>query len=124
MSTTLSQSHNNHQTFRLFATECLLLAVCVHVGSIFPGVDCGRRTINCICGFSNKEQDLEQRLAMQKHLEKVAQLKQQPVARVCLNIGMVAILLLGTFLYIFWSLWKYKPDDILTDSANITHYKQ
>ncbi|KAL5013821.1 hypothetical protein ScPMuIL_008091 [Solemya velum] len=82
--------------------------------------ECGRRTINYICGFNNKKQDQEQKLTMQKHLEKVAQLKQHPVARLCLNIGMVIILLLGTFLYIFWSLWRYEPEDVRIEFTNQT----
>ena len=37
---------------------------------------------------------------------------QDPRAKLFLYIMMVVILLIGTALYLFWSLWKYVPDPL------------
>ena len=61
--------------------------------------------MSLICGLSGKE-DIEAKRKFEEHLRKVSELKQDPVARVCLNLGLVVILLCGVFLYVFWSFWR------------------
>lgn len=70
---------------------------------------CKDKILHIFCGFGGKGIDEEKEKAMQRHLEKVSELKQDPVARIVLNIGMVVILFCGTFLYFFWSFWQYEP---------------
>ena len=67
--------------------------------------------MNYICGFhQHGEIDQEAEAALKKHMEKVASLRQNKYAKIGLNIGLVLILCIGTFLYIFWSVWKYEPN--------------
>lgn len=74
-------------------------------------VSCPEKTMNYICGFhQHGEIDQEAEAALKKHMEKVASLRQNKYAKIGLNIGLVLILCIGTFLYIFWSVWKYEPN--------------
>ncbi|XP_033759264.1 sodium/myo-inositol cotransporter-like [Pecten maximus] len=70
---------------------------------------CRNRMLHIACGFGGKGVSEEEERAMQKHLEKVSELKQNPTIRIVLNIGLVMILLCGAGLYIFWSYWQYQP---------------
>lgn len=59
----------------------------------------------CGAGKGNEEEDLK----LKEHMAKVAELKQDKIAAIFLNIGLVFILMIGAFLYFFWSYWKYEP---------------
>ena len=69
---------------------------------------CTGKALNYICGITDKV-DEEKERELRIHMEKVANLKQNKYAKIGLNIGLVTILSLGVFLYIFWSFWKYEP---------------
>ena len=73
-------------------------------------ITCKQRVLNLLCGIQDKAADFEASRKLEEHLQKVSQLKQHPVARVFLNIGLVGILALGTFFYIFFSVWQYQPE--------------
>ncbi|KAK3105233.1 hypothetical protein FSP39_020356 [Pinctada imbricata] len=66
---------------------------------------CGTKTMGLLCGLNEKE-DPEAKRKFEQHLRKVSELKQDPVAHVFLSIGLVVILAIGVFLYIFWSYWR------------------
>lgn len=73
-------------------------------------VDCPKKVLNYICGFhQHGDIDDAKEEALRKHMEKVASLKQNKYAKIGLNIGLVIILCIGIFLYIFWSFWTYVP---------------
>ncbi|KAH3825204.1 sodium/myo-inositol cotransporter-like [Dreissena polymorpha] len=69
---------------------------------------CSDRALNLVCGLTT-EVDEEKERQLQMHMEKVASLRQNRCAKIGLNIGMVMILGLGVFLYVFFSFWKYQP---------------
>ncbi|XP_060561955.1 sodium/myo-inositol cotransporter 2-like [Ruditapes philippinarum] len=69
---------------------------------------CAEKALNYVCGITN-EVDEEKERQLRLHMEKVACLEQNKYAKIGLNIGLVIILSLGVFLYIFWSFWKYEP---------------
>ncbi|XP_060586302.1 sodium/myo-inositol cotransporter-like [Ruditapes philippinarum] len=69
---------------------------------------CAGKALNYVCGITN-EVDEEKERQLRLHMEKVACLEQNKYAKIGLNIGLVIILSLGVFLYIFWSFWKYEP---------------
>lgn len=73
------------------------------------GLHCAEKTLNYVCGITEKV-DEEKERQLRIHMEKVAALKQNKYAKIGLNIGLVFILSLGVFLYIFWSFWKYEPN--------------
>ena len=76
---------------------------------IFLDLSCGDKTLNVLCGFGGSEKDEEKKKALEEHIKMVQSLKQDPCAKIILRIGMVIILAIGTFLYFFWSYWKYEP---------------
>ena len=81
------------------------------MGYYVPEVTCPEKALNLICGFHQKgEIDAATEEQLKKHMEKVASLKQNKYAKIVLTIGLVTILCIGTFLYIFWSFWKYDPN--------------
>lgn len=73
------------------------------------GMHCAERILNYVFGITN-EVDEEQERKLKMHMDKVASLKQNKYAKIGLNIGLVIILSLGVFLYIFFSFWKYEPN--------------
>ena len=76
---------------------------------LFLDLSCGDKTLNVLCGFGGSEKDEEKKKALEEHIKMVQSLKQDPCAKIILRIGMVIILAIGTFLYFFWSYWKYEP---------------
>lgn len=72
-------------------------------------VSCGKKTINVLCGFGKTDQDDEKTRALEEHIRQVQSLKQSTAAHVLLTFWLVVILLIGIFLYFFWSYWEYKP---------------
>ncbi|KAJ8320449.1 hypothetical protein KUTeg_002036 [Tegillarca granosa] len=81
---------------------------------------CPTKAINYVCGFNTTQEDEEKHQELVKHLEKVALLKQNRAAKICLNFGLVLILCIGAALYVFWSVWEYKPDNWVNPYANST----
>ena len=67
----------------------------------------GRRVFNYIMGISGIDEDEKETRAMAEHIERVAELRQSKLAKVCLTIGLCTILLIGTVMYVFWSLYKF-----------------
>ncbi|XP_063410752.1 sodium/myo-inositol cotransporter-like [Mytilus trossulus] len=72
-------------------------------------ISCGEKAVNLLCGFGKGKQDEEQAKALEAHVKKVQSLQQGFVTKIGLRFGMVVILAIGTFLYFFWSYWKYEP---------------
>lgn len=70
---------------------------------------CRRKMLNYVCGFSGRYDEVKER-ELRAHMEKVSQLKQDPVAKLILTIGLILILSIGVFLYFFFSFWKYIPE--------------
>lgn len=68
---------------------------------------CKAILLKYLCGAGKHDENEDEKL--KEHMAKVAELKQDKMAAVCLNIGLVVILLIGTFLYFFWSFWRYEP---------------
>lgn len=68
---------------------------------------CKAILLKYLCGAGKHDENEDEKL--KEHMAKVAELKQNKMAALCLNIGLVVILLIGTFLYFFWSFWRYEP---------------
>jgi hypothetical protein len=68
---------------------------------------CKTLLLKYLCGAGNQSEEEDEEL--KKHMAKVAELKQDKLATICLNIGLVLILSIGAFLYFFWSFWRYEP---------------
>nr|KAG5694947.1 hypothetical protein BaRGS_031230 [Batillaria attramentaria] len=64
--------------------------------------------ISLICGIkADTEEEEEQLSIMKQHLKDVASMKQNPVAKLLLGIGVVFIMLLGVAMYVFWSTFDF-----------------
>lgn len=68
---------------------------------------CKNIILKYLCGAGKQDEDEDEKL--KEHMAKVAELQQDKMAAVCLNIGLVVILMIGAFLYFFWSFWRYEP---------------
>ena len=68
---------------------------------------CKNIILKYLCGAGRQDEDEDEKL--REHMAKVAELQQDKMAAVCLNIGLVVILMIGAFLYFFWSFWTYEP---------------
>ncbi|KAL4221339.1 Sodium/myo-inositol cotransporter [Mactra antiquata] len=69
---------------------------------------CGEKFTHYLCGITSQVDEKKEE-ELRVHMEKVATLKQDKYAKIVLNCGLVLILGIGVFLYIFWSFWKYEP---------------
>ena len=82
----------------------------VYIKCIFYLTDeksCKNIILKYLCGAGKQDEDEDEKL--KEHMAKVAELQQDKMAAVCLNIGLVVILMIGAFLYFFWSFWRYEP---------------
>ncbi|CAH1796389.1 unnamed protein product [Owenia fusiformis] len=62
-----------------------------------------------LCGFDSIGE--ESQTKEKQRILIITSLKQDKMAKYCLNFGLIVILALGTGMYIFWSTWKYIPDE-------------
>ncbi|XP_064610578.1 sodium/myo-inositol cotransporter-like [Liolophura sinensis] len=67
------------------------------------------RVYGFLCGVKEGKVDPEAERQMREHLRRVAELKQDPRAKIGLTVGLVFILGFGISMYIFWSVWRYEP---------------
>ncbi|KAK3102789.1 hypothetical protein FSP39_013921 [Pinctada imbricata] len=68
------------------------------------------KILSLLCGFQSDKERAETVRKLEEHLRKVSELKQNPVVRVFLNIGLVTVLSLGLFGYVFFSFYRFKDD--------------
>ena len=80
-------------------------------------ITCKQFMINWLCG-SGAEMDEQTRRAAEAEEERVCSLEQDPTAKHFLYFMCGFILLVGTGLYVFWSLWGYEVP--LPDTTNTT----
>ncbi|CAH1791826.1 unnamed protein product [Owenia fusiformis] len=63
-----------------------------------------KRGYDWFCGFDTTEEGLQTALKHEAHLQKITSLKQDPRAKIFLNINLVIIFIIGIFLYIYFSI--------------------
>ena len=62
-----------------------------------------RRGYDWFCGFDDSADAVRSREEQQEHLRKITSLKQNPKAKLFLNINLAFLVCLATFLYVFFS---------------------
>ena len=71
-------------------------------------VTCKKRLLSFVCGISDHQMS-EEEMRKEDFVASIKSLDQNPTAKIGLTVGLVVILVIGVFLYCFWSLWQYKP---------------
>ena len=62
-----------------------------------------RRGYDWFCGFDDSADGIQSQRQQQEHLRKITSLKQDPKAKLFLNINLAFLVCLATFLYVFFS---------------------
>jgi hypothetical protein len=70
------------------------------------------------CGISSH--DVDEEAAVREREVSISSLKQSRSVRTFLHIMLVFNLLFGTFMFIFWSLWKYEAPPLDSVAVNMT----
>ena len=73
---------------------------------------------NLLCGVNNDgEQVEERRLSTKQHLQEMYAPERSLSVRILLGVGMVTIVGIGVFMFLFWSVYKFDTNPFYPEGA-------